>query len=125
VHGQRQKTFQSYNEPYKNSGNLLSGCCITLDLTKWKQNRDASLAAAETSAASAEVDELIPSEHEDDADVDPDEKKTKSRKRKRESDVASAKGWKGTTKEQEPKRKSVGAGAGRRNNVKAYGGEWG
>lgn len=100
--------IESYiNEPYKKSGELLSGYRVALDPRKWELDREAAIAEAEAAAASAEVDELMPSEHED-IDVDPGEKKGKSRKRKRESDAASAsiKGRKSSAKkEREPKKR--------------------
>jgi len=73
------------SEPYKRSGDLLSGYRIALDPKKWEEEREAAMDAVEEDA---EIDQLD-SENEEGSD----KKLTKTKKRKREADtgVSSAK----------------------------------
>jgi len=70
-------------EPYKRSGDLLTGYQIALDPTKWEQERQASLLEAEEEIANDEIDQLATEDEDGEAS-------TKSKKRKRESDAPSA-----------------------------------
>ena len=88
--------IQAYiDEPFKRSGDLLTGYRIALDPTKWEEEWDAASALAAEEEANAEIDQLDSDEAEDKDAMDEDEdaedeeggkKKQKSKKRKRESE---------------------------------------
>lgn len=107
--------IESYiNEPYRKSGDLLSGYRIALDPTKWEEEQAQNAAVEEE--PSDEVDQLA-SEGDEDGES---KKSTKSKKRKRESDAATApsKAKKAPKTKVEPVKKSTVA-KGRKNGTKS------
>ncbi|KAA1475097.1 hypothetical protein DENSPDRAFT_783049 [Dentipellis sp. KUC8613] len=114
------------NEPFKRSGELLTGYRVALNPTKWEEEIEAQLAEAADAEANAEVDQLENESDslEADADGDEEERKPKAKKRKRESEVAPAKSKaKAKTKkdsaEPAPKKKAAAAGKGKKNGIKS------
>lgn len=84
----QQHEIESYiNEPYKKSGDLLSGYRIALDPKEWEQKRVLATDDAVEEEANAEIDQL---ESEDEHGVPKRPPQSKSKKRKRESDAASS-----------------------------------
>jgi len=112
--------IESYiNEPYKKSGDLLSGYHIALDPKKWEEERDAASHEAGEEEANAEIDQL-----DSENDGGEPRKLTKSKKRKRESDAAPSKAKVKTKAKKEPaestgKKKSSATAKGKKNGAKS------
>ncbi|TFY79930.1 hypothetical protein EWM64_g4082 [Hericium alpestre] len=111
------------NEPYKKSGELLTGYRIALDPSKWEEKMESERAEAAEEEANEEVDQLENESIDREADADgDDEEEKKPKKRKRDSEAAKPKA-KGKAKKEsaEPasKKKAPVSAKGKKNGVKS------
>ncbi|ETW81208.1 hypothetical protein HETIRDRAFT_319450 [Heterobasidion irregulare TC 32-1] len=123
----QQHEIEAYiNEPYKKSGDLLTGYRIALDPTKWEEELENKRVEAAEAEENAEVDQLEAesSVADADADADEDDKPIKPKKRKRDSEPAPSK-VKGKPKSKkasaEPagKKKPAAGAKGKKNGAKS------
>lgn len=123
----QQHEIEAYiNEPYKKSGDLLTGYRIALDPTKWEEELENKRVEAAEAEENAEVDQLEAesSVADADADADEDDKPIKPKKRKRDSEAAPSK-VKGKPKSKkasaEPagKKKPAAGAKGKKNGAKS------